>query len=385
MFIKCNYIQSKGNSIEEQLDYLFNSGFETGTIIRLVFFGNPTDNEEYKKHLTLIARFVERKFEEKAPVFSYVAQPPLEQDTLILEVFEAEWEAGTEVHYKKQNDLPYIILQNGKSKKLFVGGVLADSLKNSIRTQSDQVFSKLKDIFICENMPVSSIVRQWNYIEQITKIEGTHQHYQDFNDARTHFYTSAIWNNGFPAATGIGTSFGGIMIDLEAFCFTTPENRIIPLDNSLQVPAFGYSEKVLIGEEDKELKQKTTPKFERAKLVLENGSGLIYVSGTAAIRGENSLADVGIEEQTRITLENVEHLISGQTLSESKSGLKGYGRICSLRVYLKGCKYLEAARNVVKVKYAKVPVCYVLADVCRDELLVEIEGIALIENKINLK
>ena len=376
MYINCKYSKSKGNSIEEQLGYLCESGFGEGQIVRLVFFGSPGNNEEYLKHLDLIAQTIKTYFGEKAPVFSYAAQPPLEQDTLIVETFEVEREPGTRIDYKRQGDLPYIIVQNEKSKKLFVGGAMADSLNDSIRVQADQVFAKLNRIFVQEGMSVSSIVRQWNYIEQITKMDGLHQHYQEFNDSRTHFYASANWDDGFPAATGIGTSFGGVMVDLEAFCYTAPEDRIIPLNNSLQVPAFGYSGQVLVGEEDKELKQKTTPKFERAKLVVENGNGLVYISGTAAIRGENSLAGVGVKEQTRITLENIEHLVSDETLNPVNIRKKGEASFLSMRVYLKERSFLEEVRKVMMEKYAHLPVIYLLADVCREELLVEIEGLA---------
>lgn len=372
----CKYIKSEGGSFEEQLAYLSGSDFWAGQIIRLVFFGNPKNNDEYLRHLELIAKTVETRCGEKAPVFSYVSQPPLETGSLVAEIFEIAPSSGTKIRYEKWENLPYIVLQDNDSKKLFVGGVMADSLTDPIRVQSDQVFFKLKNIFEKENMPVSSIVRQWNYIEQITKMDGTHQHYQDFNDSRTHFYSLDTWKEGFPAATGIGTTFGGVMIDLEAIRFANSTNRIIPLNNSLQVPAYDYSERVLLGEEDKELKHKTTPKFERAKLILEKEAGLIYISGTAAIRGENSLKGVGIEEQTRITLENIEHLISEETLDKADIRGKIESHIISMRVYLKESGLLEKAQQVVMEKYAGLPVVYVLADICRDELLVEIEGLA---------
>ena len=37
---------------------------------------------------------------------------------------------------------------------------------------------------------------------------------------------------------------------------------------------------------------------------------LIYISGTAAIRGEESLTGVGLERQLRITMENIAELIA---------------------------------------------------------------------------
>ena len=65
------------------------------------------------------------------------------------------------------------------------------------------------------------------------------------------------------------------------------------------------------------LPQKTTPKFERAKAVWKEDHGFVYVSGTAAIRGEQSLEGVGIEQQTLTTLENIEYLVSRDNLNRS--------------------------------------------------------------------
>ena len=54
---------------------------------------------------------------------------------------------------------------------------------------------------------------------------------------------------------------------------------------------------------------KTTPKFERAKSLQTGDCCMMYLSGTAAIRGEVSLAEADVVAQLRITLENIRHLI----------------------------------------------------------------------------
>ena len=79
-------------------------------------------------------------------------------------------------------------------------------LHQSIREQSDDVFAHINRVLQKEQMPVSAIVRQWNDIEKITEYDVSgHQHYQDFNDARSLFYEHVEWKTGYPAATGIGT------------------------------------------------------------------------------------------------------------------------------------------------------------------------------------
>lgn len=377
MQINSFYLKGQGITVEQQLTHIFSIYRQTGVTVRLVFFGNPSDCEEYLAHLRIIAKLVNHNFGNRPPVFSYVAQPPLEGCRIVMEAFEIKPGSDTQLIYKRRENLSYITVESAKMKMLFLGGVRADSMGLNIKKQSDQVFSKLEDIFHVEELPVSSIIRQWNYIEQIIKTNDGHQNYQDFNDSRSLFYNKTTWDNGYPAATGVGTYCAGILIDLEALHPANSDGEIIPLNNSLQVPAHAYSPCVLVGDEN--TGRKTTPKFERAKLILSGQRGLIYISGTAAIRGEMSLKDVGVEEQTRITLENVEHLISKNTLTDA--GIEGVAdvELCSLRIYLKEEHFYEKSKKIIDKEYARVPSVYLKSDLCRDELLVEIEGLASVD------
>ena len=137
-------------------------------------------------------------------------------------------------------------------------------------------------------------------------------------------------------------------------CFATP------IDNKLQIAAHAYSPQVL----ETAQQQKTTPKFERAKSMTFDDRKLIYVSGTAAIRGEESLTGVGLERQLHITMENI-------------AQLTGDAQLKMLRVYLKNKSDYKEAYEVLSSYQLAIPVSYMCADVCRDELLIEIEGIAI--------
>ena len=372
------YINGRGATFEQELSHIFSVYKQEKLPLRLVFFGNAAGNQEYMAHLEMITRAVNGYFGDEAPVFSYVAQPPLEGCSLVMEVAGMVPGNGSQVFYKRSGEIPYIVIESAEARRLLLGGVRDNNPLHGTGEQSDRIFSAIGSILKAESMPVSSIIRQWNYIEKIVKTAEGHQNYQDFNDSRSRFYNGAAWVNGYPAATGVGTSCGGVMIDLEAFCPVADGTEILPLNNSLQVAAHAYSPVVLIGREDEKTGKKTTPKFERAKLVRNGNRGLVYISGTAAIRGELSLVDVGVGEQTRITLENIEHLISDKTLGDA--GIEGVedATIFSMRVYLKEESFLDRAREIIGEKYAGTPAVYLKADVCRDELLVEIEGFASI-------
>lgn len=345
--------------------------------VRLIFFGDVTDNVRYREELDIIRKEADIHFGDKLPVISYVAQKPLDGSGLVMEAHELKILQGETVEYKSLWTNFYVTVTSPHVKHLFLGGVMSDNLDESFSVQSYNVFDIVEKILQIENMPVHSIVRQWNYIEQITAFDGEHQHYQDFNDARSFFYNYSQWPEGYPAATGIGTACGGVVVDINAVYADDASIKIDAIDNGWQVAAHAYSQGVLFGEKDPRFQSRTTPKFERAKRVKQEKYEIVYVSGTAAIRGEESLLEVGIEKQTQTTIENIDYLISEENIR--RQGISFFGssyRLKSCRVYLKDVSFMEKARMVIERLYPDVESIYLLADVCRDELLIEIEGIA---------
>ena len=80
--------------------------------------------------------------------------------------------------------------------------------------------------------------------------------------------------------------------------------------------------------------------------------------------------------QTIQTIENIEHLVSKENLA--KFGCKAYElNPVNLRIYVKNEGDYGQVRTVIEERYPDVPVVYTVADVCRQELLVEIEGILI--------
>lgn len=363
---------------EEMLDDLLSQYKPVGVPVRLVIFDLLSDNEEYVSCLGRIQQKIKEHFGEKSPTVSYVIQPPYPEG-LAMEVHEVLWSENCNLQYKRFDELPYITIECQGCKRLFVSGIMGNIIHQNIRNQSDKIFEILFGILQKEQMPVSSIIRQWNYIEKITALEPNgHQRYQDLNDARSLFYQMDQWENGYPAATGIGTLWGGVMVDVDALSLTDCSSCIKKVDNPLQISAHAYSQCVLLGEKDEKLLKKTTPKFERAKAVWKENNGFVYISGTAAIRGEKSLHGVDVRKQTLITLENINDLISAENLQASGLSVTQNGRPVCFRIYVKRSEDMEEVDEVIKKQCPDIPVIYIQADVCRSELLIEIEGLALL-------
>ncbi|MCI0539463.1 MAG: hypothetical protein L0Z50_29995, partial [Verrucomicrobiales bacterium] len=85
-----------------------------------------------------------------------------------------------------------------------------------------------------------------------------------------------------------------------------------------------------------------------------------------------------ILRQTEQTLDNIQRLIAPENFA--RHGLPGAGAtlrdIAKLRVYVKRAKDYEACREVCERRLPRVPAIYLHADICRSDLLVEIETVA---------
>jgi len=370
------FYQAKKALFEEMVAHLLIEYTALYMPVRMVFFGAPMDNREYVAQFAYLKKTVRGHFGDACPVVSYVAQP-VDTDGMALEVHEVVLMREDTVSYREYAGISYIVVERKGCRRLFLGGVTGDVLHWNIREQADDVFARIRQVIDAERMPVSAIIRQWNYIEKITDCDNAgHQHYQDFNDARSQFYAGVEWSTGYPAATGIGTRWGGIMIDMDLLLCEDGTVFMAGVNNPLQVAAHAYSQQVLLGKTA--LQVRTTPKFERAKAVWKDDHGFVYISGTAAIRGEKSLEGVGIEEQTLATLENIEYLVSGNNLRQTGIPVTGDAGLINFRVYVKYRADMEKARKVIESRYPELPVIYTLTDVCRSELLIEIEGMGLL-------
>ena len=349
---------------------LLESAVRQENVIRLIFFTLCSNNQEYQLQRNFLEQWVDKHFIALRPLVSLVAQKPLVGE-LVLEVHSLEKTADEAVVIEEQETAwgRYLRIKAANYLEIIAGGLCADDLSLPICEQSEQAFCKAEEILKAEEMNFGDIVRQWNYLERITDLIHGNQCYQDFNDVRSRFYASSEWLYGYPAATGIGTQYGGVQIDFNA---VKGNIDIVPLDNDWQRAAHDYSDNVLISHRiDSE---KETPKFERGKLLTDQSLKMIYISGTAAIRGEDSIMDRNVLLQTEITLENIQHLIG---LEEGRKNLPEHsGKLELLRVYLKNETDVHVVKKDLDKLCSDVPIAYLYADVCREELLVEIEGIA---------
>ena len=334
---------------------------DSQNLIKLAIFSKPTDNCGYWQNLATIERVAKEVFGERTPLTSYIAQKTLHGGITIEATYIADSNAKIEYHRN------YRLISSNGCTELMTGGIVPRFDGGTTFEQSTDIFDGIAKMLASNGFKPSDIYRQWNYIQGITVLNDGSQNYQEFNDARSIFYADCDWSNGYPAATGIGTSAGGVMVEL---CAIKGDGVTAnhPIDNPLQVAAHNYSQQVLDGKAVQQLGERTTPKFERARLLGDT----IYISGTAAIKGENSNFSNNTVEQAAETMEIMDRLVAKDNIPAAGNN----AQYDLLRVYVKRECDIPAVSTYMEKHYPAVPKHYLVADVCRPELLIEIEGVA---------
>jgi len=129
----------------------------------------------------------------------------------------------------------------------------------------------------------------------------------------------------------------------------------------------------LVGSPLKETGIKKAPLFERAKYIGTPEFAVVFVSGTASIIGEQTIGKNDIEIQTNTTCDNISQLTNLENLEKAGIDIP-QTESCYLRVYVKNIEDIPLVEQICQQKYGNIPILYVKADICRDDLLVEIEG-----------
>lgn len=357
---------------------LKNTFTKDSIVKQTIFIAAPSASEylQSKQKLSVCAK----EFFGVLPPTSILAQTP-ENESLAVEFVTIDGLRPDEILHKHNDEASWLVISRGTAKIVIASGLgEEDSDTENILFRSEKAFSQLHHILTQEGLEFSDIIRQWNYIEQITETLDEHdmpsQHYQIFNDVRSKYYQLSNFKNGFPAATGIGMDYGGIIIDAIAARFEE-ENAIVAVKSPVQLDAYTYSKEVLAQNNAMCDFCRTTPKFERAKILAPSGKKWILISGTAAISGQASDDQFSAEHQTQLTIQNILQLISVENIAKYGISSDKRASIQSLRVYVKYKKDIAEVKAVCMKYFPEIPIIYVVADICRPELLVEIEGLAV--------
>jgi enamine deaminase RidA (YjgF/YER057c/UK114 family) len=232
----------------------------------------------------------------------------------------------------------------------------------------------MRAILEAEEMTFDHIVRQWNFIGNILLIKNEIQNYQTFNEVRSDNYHRFRNIHSYPAATGVGMKYGGVILD---FCAVEAKSdlKIIAIDNPDQIRPYDYSQQVLKGKPAGGKGINQPPQFERAVFLDDGQYSTLFVSGTASIIGQETIGINDVERQTVVTLENISRLTDAGRIGHLTGNPEaGAGDPILLRVYIKKPIDFPVVKEICNKRFPHVQTIFIEADICRDNLLVEIEA-----------
>ena len=349
------------------------------TLIKLNLFIDLPDYETYIKVSREIGKNIINAFGKLCPVFNITVHPPEKPWKVAVEAAYSATDSSN-IHINLRNNIRYIVCTTDSGKEVWGNGLGFALFSTDTRNAAEAAFEQMKAILDAEDMSFNNLVRQWNYIGNILEEKNSLQNYQIFNEVRSEYYRKYRTVHGYPAATGIGMKLGGVTID---FCAVMTNEKVIvkPIENPNQINAYEYGRQVLKGESGKGKSVKHPPKFERALFLKENFKSTLLISGTASIIGQDTIGIDDVEKQTRITIENINKLTeqrrNGQNIVNTDTE---WGKYILLRVYIKNQSDFSKVKMICAEQFPFVPAIFIESDICRDNLLVEIETEFLINS-----
>jgi len=208
------------------------------------------------------------------------------------------------------------------------------------------------------------LIRTWNFFPDITQDSyASINNYQLFCSGRSRAYAQhSLTPQPYPAATVIGTHDEGLYI-----YFIAAKNAGIGIENTKQVSAFEYPTSY----------SEDPPLFSRALLHQNQYQQILFISGTASITGHNTQYEGDVNRQTEVCLENIQHLLS-TAVHEHQFANIALSEFTQFKVYIKHPEHLETVKTHVQHQLGiRAPIIYLQADMCRSDLLVEIEALAI--------
>lgn len=203
------------------------------------------------------------------------------------------------------------------------------------------------------------IWRLWNYFSDINSDSSGLERYRQFNIGRQVAFDRAagLMKGRMPAASTVGVRTGPLTI-----AFLAGKSPPIYIENPSQVSAYEYPE--MYGPQ--------SPSFSRGAIVNLGAFDLVLVSGTASIKGHETVNIGDPYEQTLTALHNIRIVIEA---AKKQCGIHADVSRMYYRAYVRNAEdLLEVQRAVNHCLGHQVQLHYVQADICRRDLLVEIEA-----------
>jgi enamine deaminase RidA (YjgF/YER057c/UK114 family) len=240
------------------------------------------------------------------------------------------------------------VYEDDDARYCLLGDLRPNDTTLSNGAQTREVFEKMEDVLAGVGMDFSHVVRTWLYLNDLLSW------YEELNEVRTKFFDErGVFDGTVPASTGVGVcnpAKSALVTDLFAIQPKNDRVKIEAVESPLQCSAEDYKSS-----------------FSRAiEVALPDHRG-IYISGTASIAPDGRTVHVGdVEKQIALTMEVADAILQSRNMSFSDMvrGIAYFKYIADVPLLAKHCK---------ENNLPQMPFAISHSDICRDDLLFEIE------------
>ncbi len=229
-----------------------------------------------------------------------------------------------------------------------------------LQAASQEAYRRIFRLLEAQQLP--HLWRVWNYLADINRETHGLERYRQFNIGRQDAFLecSRGATGNVPAACAIGLAGGPLRV-----AFMAGSEAAVAFENPRQISAYDYPAEY----------GPRSPTFSRAALVSLARQEILFISGTASILGHRTMHGGNVAAQTREALVNVAAVVA-----EANRRVRSLPyRIDELtyRVYLRHATDFDTVRALLNSMLgAAAPFACILGDICRSDLLVEIDATA---------
>jgi chorismate lyase / 3-hydroxybenzoate synthase len=270
------------------------------------------------------------------------------------------WSSGAGVHTQRHGCVRYTT--DGQWLHGFAE-VDDAGVDGGLHAAARQAYTELFQVLAHSDCP--HLLRLWNYIARINApdTDGV-ERYRHFNAGRQQAFIDARRSafDGTPAACALGTAEGPLRV-----YFLAGRRAPLAIENPRQISAYRYPASY----------GARSPTFSRAALAdVGGGRQALFISGTASIVGHATLHLGDVRRQTEESLAN---MAAVREVASLRAGAGFDASALIYTVYVRHRTDLATVREVFEQHVGAHSAAarediYLQADICRAELLVEIEA-----------
>ena len=253
-------------------------------------------------------------------------------------------------------------LRFAQGEQLTMGHIALELGKSGDMREASKLAYDILQTYL-QQSPHQWPLKIWNYIPGINQGSGDQELYRQFCLGRA---DAVLIDPGdrppLPAATAIGSPAEEPALQVYFLAAALPG---LDVENPRQVSAWRYPRQY----------GPKSPLFSRGTVLRLNGSRQFLISGTASVVGHQTHHENQVANQLSESLRNVQSLLEeGHRLTgDSHARLDSEGM---LKVYIRNPEDLELVRQTLDAEApAEIPRIYLQGDICRENLLTEIDGI----------